>query len=123
MSQTNHRLPRRSLVLFIVLALLLVTTGTVLAQATLNYDLACRSALTSGGGTIVHGATASTGALGQFGAGTSQSATYGVHGGYIQAIPKTTVTTASAPALADQGNSVFIPWLSRAGRIIRACQY
>lgn len=117
----HHRL---SLLLFVALLLAFTTTGTVLAQATANFDLGCRAMLTSGGGTIVHGATASIGALGQATVGEIVGTGFGLRSGYVLPIPgKTTVAAAAAPQQLDQNNAIYLPFVSKVVRLVRACQY
>ncbi len=117
--------PRRLGVVLLVLGLMLASTGIVLAQATANFDLGCRAVLSSGGGEIVHGATASTGALGQWAPGVTVGSAVGVRGGYIQPIPAQSAAVAldAAPAAGTQTNQLFIPLLRNITRLVRGCTY
>ena len=130
--QLDKMMTRRTMILiksFLLLTLLVASvsiSSQAWAQATANFDLGCRAVLGAGGGTIIHGATGSTGALGQYAAGTTVGSQVGVRGGYIQPIPAPRVTVqaiAIAPSTNEQTNSLFMPLLSQVVRIVRTCQY
>jgi len=124
------RSKRRLLVPLLAISLLALTTGTVAAQVTANFDLGCRAALTAGGGVAVAGSIGSISAVGEWEAGTSTGAAYGVRSGYLLPIPASTVGTLAAgnpagvlAAEVEQNNSIFIPFLSKYVQIFRTCQY
>ena len=116
----RHSVRRRITAIALAVVALLLTATVGLAQSSAGYDLACRGALTSGGGfqaTDVYGVL---GAVGRSPAGESTSPNYGIHGGYVQPGSFTTAATADAAApKADPGQRNLLPLIGRVVRIVR----
>jgi hypothetical protein len=125
MTSTRRTLSRRTLIVLTAIILTMVTTGTVLAQATANFDLGCRAVLSSGGGTMVHGATTSIGVLGQWAPGTITASSTGVSGGYLQPVPaqSTAAALVSTPSADTQTEELFLPLVRSFTRLVRGCTY
>ncbi len=124
---TQHkRILSRGLLLLLLLFALLGATRQAWAQATAHFDLGCRAALTSAGGlqTAPGGAVATLGVFGQWAQGASLSANYQVHTGYLQpGVVTSSAGEAITPAQTAAASSRFLPFIQRAGRILRGCQY
>jgi hypothetical protein len=133
---TSHSARRRvwlvkSLFLLALLVASFAVSQPAWAQVSATYDLACRGALTAGGGIIATpGVGAATVAsFGQWTSGVSQSATYEIHTGFVQrrartaaAAPTVDAAALQAPAQATPG-PVFLPVIRSVGRVIRVCVY
>ena len=107
----------------IAVAALVLTASIAFAQSSAAYDLACRGALTGGGGVLI--APSNTygllGVVGQSPAGESKSPNYGVRGGYVQPGSFSAVVAANAATVsgAEQTNRSLLPFLARVLRVVR----
>lgn len=110
---------RRTLAILVTVCAAVLLAGVVVAQASENYDLACRGVLNSGGGYRItpSNSFAIIDAIGQPIAGISQNSTYGVYGGYVH--PFEPAQSPPKPPPPDLGNELNLPFLAKAGRIIR----
>jgi len=120
---THHRSIVKSVFLLVLLAASLSFSQTAWAQATANFDLACRSLLTSGGGvqTALSGSTATIASFAQWTQGISQSTNYQVRTGFIQ--PRSPGAQTVARTMLSAASKRFLPIVRDTPFIVRACQY
>lgn len=113
----------KSVFLLMLLAASLSFSRAAWAQATANFDLACRSLLTSGGGvqTAPSGSTATIASFAQWTQGISQSTNYQVRTGFIQ--PRPLGTQSAARAMLSAASERFLPIVRDTPFVVRACQY
>lgn len=134
MFRHKRRLLVRTVALLAVLILGLLAGGVVLAQASQDFDLGCRSELTAGGtwtdypgaGVQLHSS------VGQWNAGRTQVPGGGiiVESGYILPVGQgLAATTAAAdgisPADAQVDSEVYLPalWAEKVVRFVRPCNW
>ena len=132
MSRNKRRLLVRTGVLLVVLVLGLLAGGVVLAQASQDFDLGCRSELTAGGASFDYPGVRLQSSVGQWNAGRTQVQGSGIiiQSGYILPVGQASVAAAStvdgvAPADAQIGADVYLPSLliQKAIRLVRPCNW
>jgi hypothetical protein len=120
----------RTLVAGLVVVVALLTATVAIAQSSQNYDLACRSLMTAGGGVSTGTNFALIGALGVPIVPPGDASTapnYGVRAGFLPAYPNSAsaaVAEASQqapPAHVEQNNVQRLPFIFGIQRIILGC--
>lgn len=120
----------RTYIIVLVATIAILASGVAIGQASQNYDLACRSVMTGGGGTVT---SANYGVIAALGMPmvppadatpptySVRSANYGLRAGFLPGYPTGVAATADSPSFIDQlTNITRLPLLFKEGSIVRS---
>jgi hypothetical protein len=133
--QRRRLLTRAGGVMLAVLAIVVAAGGVVLAQASQDFDLGCRSELTAGGTSTDYAAAGVRlhSSVGLWNAGRTQVQGSGIliHSGYILPTGQGAASAAAvssggvSPAEAQANAEVYVPllWAEKVLRFVRPCNW
>ena len=130
-SQRRGRIRLHVLVALLALTITFVSAKAAFAQFSQNFDLACRSIMTAGGGVMRGGNFAVIGALGLPMVPPADSSTaptyavrstnYGVRAGFLPGYPNGQGQTMTPPVIVNKNFVQRLPLLYKVAYIVRGC--